>query len=48
MGPAVVMAAGRRRRVWNKERSWAMEMRVDAFKYKLGFNLHMKGFVKLN
>ena len=42
MGPAAVMAAGRRRRALDQERFWAKERRADVFAAKQGFNLLAK------
>ena len=48
MGPAVVLAAGRRRKALELERIWAKERRADAFAAKQGYNLLRRGFAKLD
>ena len=48
MGPAAVLAAGRRRRALDQERAWARERRMDAFAAKQGHNLLRRGFAKLD
>ena len=48
MGPAAVLAAGRRRRALDQERAWARERRTDAFAAKQGHNLLRRGFAKLD
>ena len=48
MGPAAVLAAGRRRRALDQERAWARERRADAFAAKQGHNLLRRGFAKLD
>ena len=48
MGPAAVLAAGRRRRALDQERAWARERQADAFAAKQGHNLLRRGFAKLD
>ena len=48
MGPAAVMAEGRRRRPLDQERIWAKERRADAFAAKQGYNLLRRAFAKLD
>ena len=48
MGPAAVIATGRRRRALDLKRIWAKERRADAFASKHGYNLLRRGFTKLD
>ena len=48
LGPGASAAAGRRRRALEQERLWARERQAYDLSVKQGFNIHRRGFAKVD